>query len=138
MIIKPGIVEAKFTRSGIKTNYTKLWKDIDESTRSAILKRVNLIDNEAPILYFYSPNQTGWLLTTENLYIFSGNITKILKLTNLDRVAMKDIFDGTATKMECTFVQLFSKDGVVNLETEVLSWPIIFGIFHFVIRKVNG
>jgi hypothetical protein len=138
MTIRPGIIEAKFIRSRTSTSYTKLWKYIDEPTRLLVLNRVSLVLNEIPILCFYSTNATGWLLTTETLFIFLDNKTKTLKLTDIERVEMKDILDGASTKMESTSIQLFTGDELINLKTEVRSWPIIFMIFRFVIQKVTG
>jgi len=133
MTVKPGIIESIFARYKKEFRHTLLWKNANKSTQSLLLKRVKLLVDESPILYYSPSTENGWLLTTENLFIFGDNATRTMRLADIESVELKKLWEETETKIELSSLQLFSKSELINLETEKLSWPVIFKIFHFIV-----
>jgi len=125
-------VEAKFKRSGIKSQATKLWRETDHSIRDLILEKAHLQLNEEPIINYYRNPLFWWLLTNERLLIFNTDDVVFYNLADITKVELKALFEGNVEKQDCTSVHIYVKDRYIDLDLENGTWPIIYNILRFV------
>lgn len=129
----PSVIEAKFLRSKTQASFTKLWKEVNQGDKELILNNVNLLVDEAIIIYFL-PNQTyWWLLTNKRLIIADNQHVTYVPLAEVKRVEAKEIFEDRVSKSENTNLSLyFLNDGELKLKLEQQTWPVIYEVLKFI------
>ena len=133
-MINASVIENKFIRSKSKLEFTNLWKQIDNSLKQVILKDTNLNLGEIPLISYFKDDLQWWLISNESLYIKNGNIVK-LAFKELIKVDLTPLLGTEISKAELTNLELFVKNGRIELFVERLSWPIIYSILQFAIKK---
>lgn len=126
--MNPSIIEAKFRRSKIDLDKTKLWKTFDINQKEYISNKINLIDNEKELICYYNDDY-WWLLTNNNLIVSDKENIKYIKLFEIFKIELStNIKNINSTEV---FVGIFYQDNKIKLELEKSSWPIIIEILKF-------
>jgi hypothetical protein len=133
-MINASVIESKFTRSKAKLEFTRLWKEMDDSQKRVILKDINLNVGEIPLISYFKDDLHWWIISNESLYIKNSNVVKFT-FQELVKVDITPLLGTEIAKVELTSLELYIKNGHIDLFVERLSWPIIYTILQFAIKK---
>ncbi|PKF74192.1 hypothetical protein [Chryseobacterium sp. PMSZPI] len=127
--IKPNFIEAKFRRSKLMLDKTKLWKTIDILKQQVISSKINLEYDEKELICFYNYDY-WWLFTTKNLIVNDNKSLLYISLFEISKIDLpaniKNINHPEA------YIDIYFQDKKVKLQLEKFSWPIMIEILKFV------
>lgn len=127
-------VRAKFLRSKIKAKFTVLFEDMDEIDKNFIIKNISLLNKETLILVFFPQKSYWWTLSNSRLIINNNSILHYLTLSEIEKVEINEIFEGTSTKESFITLSLIHNNESIKLRVEENTWHIIYNIIKFVIN----
>ncbi len=134
-MINSSLIESKFLRSKRKFNFTKLWREGNESIRSSILDKIVFDTGEFPIIYYFKDDSLWWVLSNGSIHVKTQSVQK-LRFKDVKRIGIDPLLSGDINKKEIESVQVYTNHGAYNLPVEKFSWPIIFEILQFVVKKM--
>lgn len=132
MIKNINIVKSKFKR--IKQDFfkTDLFENLDDGVQEQLNNNILYLDNEIPLLGYFSSIDDFWILTDFRLIT---NYTNIF-LDDIEKIEVPEIFIEGKSSFECNSIQIIKYDSTdFNLNLENSTWYAIFNILQFVIRK---
>jgi len=132
MIKNVNIVKSKFKR--IKQDFfkTDLFEDLENNVQQQLNMNISYLDNEMPVLGYFSSIDKFWVLTNFRLIT---NFTKVL-LDDIEKIEIPEIFIEGKSNYECNSIQIIKKDNTdFKLNLENSTWYAIFNILQFIIRK---
>lgn len=121
--MKVSILEAKFRRSKLDLDYTKLWKSLDISKQNLILENINLSVNETPIVTLFMKNTEWWLISDEKVYNYNNSLDTI----HLDAILNIEISKDIKIHNE-NYLNIYYDEKILPLKLEQKSWIIIIEI----------
>lgn len=127
-------VRAKFLRLGVKAKYTLLFEEMDKVDKNIISNHLKLLSEESIILVFYSDKSYWWALTNSRLIIESNSLTDYLILSEIEKIKMEEIFEGTSTKASYNTLTLVYHNENIKLRVEENTWYAIYNILKFTIN----
>ena len=93
---------------------------------------ISYLDNEIPVLGYFSSIDKFWVLTNFRLIT---NFTKVL-LDDIEKIDIPEIFIQGKSNYECNSLQIIKNDNTdFKLSLENSTWYAIFNILQFVTRK---
>ncbi|MCT2407686.1 hypothetical protein NZD88_09070 [Chryseobacterium antibioticum] len=116
--MKVSILEAKFRRSKLELNYTSLWKSLEVSKQNIILRKINLLTDEIPIISLYLNDLDWWLITNQNIY------NSFLSIINLKEVLKIEI-PSNIKFLDENYIYIYYSEKMLPLKLEQRSWVII-------------
>lgn len=132
MIKNINIVKSKFNR--IKQDFfkTNIFENLDNDIQQQLNKNILYLDNEIPIIGYFSSLDHFWILTNARLI---NNFTKVL-LDDIEKIEVPEIFKEGKSNYECNSIQIIKKDNTdFKLDLENSTWYVVLNILQFVIRK---
>jgi len=130
-------VEAKFTRSGIKTKKTILWKEIQDDLKDEIENKIRFLESEECIICFMESKKNILLLTTNRVIILGNRVNTVIPYTSIKKVDINEIFEDKKNKKKVDSINLILKsDETVTLKIEIGTWPVMLSIIKFLVRSV--
>ncbi len=132
MIKNVNIVKSKFNR--IKRDFfkTDLFENLESNIQQQLNKNILYLDNEIPVLGYFSSVNSFWILTDFRLIT---NFTKVL-LDDIEKIEVPEIFEEGKSNYECDSIQIIKNDSTdFKLNIENSTWYAVFNILQFVTRK---
>lgn len=121
--MKVSILEAKFRRSKLDLDYTKLWKSLDISKQNLILENINLSVNETPVVTLFMKNTEWWLISDKKVYNYNNS----LDIIHLDAILKIEISKDIKIHNE-NYLNIYYDEKRLPLKLEQKSWIIIIEI----------
>ncbi|MDV7699535.1 hypothetical protein N6B72_21705 [Chryseobacterium soli] len=132
MIKNVNIVKSKFNR--IKQDFfkTDLFENLESNVQQQLNKNILYLDNEIPVLGYFSSVNSFWILTDFRLIT---NFTKVL-LDDIEKIEVPEIFEEGKSNYECDSIQIIKKDNTdFKLNLENSTWYAVLNVLQFVTRK---
>ncbi|SHN07908.1 hypothetical protein SAMN05444360_1414 [Chryseobacterium carnipullorum] len=132
MIKNVNIVKSKFNR--IKQDFfkTDLFENLESNIQQQLNKNILYLDNEIPVLGYFSSVNSFWILTDFRLIT---NFTKVL-LDDIEKIEVPEIFEEGKSNYECNSIQIIKKDNTdFKLSLENSTWYAVLNVLQFVTRK---
>jgi hypothetical protein len=133
-MINASIIESKFLRSRPKLEFTRLWKETDEWRKTPILKDIIFNMGEIPLISYFQDDLCWWLISNESLYIKKGKVVKFT-FKELVKVDITPLLGTEICKTELSGLEVYTENDHIDLFVERLSWPVIYTILQFAIKK---
>lgn len=129
---KLSVIEAKFKRLNINTNFTKLFNELDDIQKGIIIEETNFIDEEKPAFAFFYNTNYWWSVTNHRLIIYQDTIITNIFFEEIKNVELKEIFEEEIRKEDCEVINiiLFNKSEV-KLKVEKNTWFSVYNMFLF-------
>jgi len=128
--INSSIVEAKFKRSKLNLNKTKLWNMLTIEKKKYIIDKTKLIDSDQNIICYYPNDKYWWLITNNHLVTFNNEKILFIKLFDISKIEIMSNIKYTDSNE--AFIYIFSNHTQVELRIEKNSWTIIIEILKFI------
>lgn len=125
--MKISILEAKFRRSKLELNHTKLWKSLDLSKQNVILRKINLSLDETPIIISFIDDMEWWLMTDQTIYNYN-NFLEIIPLNEIFKIEISKDFKS----LNENYLSIYYNEKVLSIKLEQKSWIIIIDILKHI------
>ena len=127
--MNPSIIEAKFRRSKIDLDKTKLWRTVNIDQQESILNKISLTQDEKELICYYN-DDSWWLLTTNNLIVCNKENIKQIKLFEIFKIELSNNIKNINSSE--FFIDILYNNNIIKLELEKSSWPIIVEILKLI------
>ncbi|MBB6369650.1 hypothetical protein [Chryseobacterium shigense] len=127
--MNPSIIEAKFRRSKLDLDKTKLWRTVNIDQQESILNKISLTQDEKELICYYN-GDNWWLLTTNNLIVCNKENIKQIKLFEIFKIELSNNIKNINSSE--LFIDISCNDNIIKLELEKSSWPIIVEILKLI------
>ena len=121
-----------FRRKGASGKHTKLFEEFDAIAQKAITDRFPLGEDELPVVASTPTEQSGFLLTTKRLLLFTGNASEAVETSSIVEVLPAE-FDQVK-KEEMSWLTFRTSEGR-KLQVQIEAGPTFFGVWN-VLRNV--